>query len=170
MSPGHERGVDSDIRIRTATASDVAVIHSLLVQLADDTGLSHQLRSTENDLLQYGFSDQPRFDVLLADQDGTVLGLCLFFYTFSSWRGEVGVYVQDLVVSREARVSGVGRRLLCETARQAKRRGATHLRLSVELDNETAIRFYRRVGLRASQSERIYSADRKAFLRLADAP
>lgn len=168
MNRSLEKIADSQIRVRMATASDVAVIHALLKQLADGTGLSHKMRGTEKDLLKHGFSDQPMFEVLLAEQDGDALGLSLFLYKFSSWRGEIGVYVQDLVVNRESRARGVGRMLLCETARHSKRRGATHLRLSVERDNETAIRFYRRIGLRASNSELIFVAGRKVFSKLAD--
>lgn len=168
MSHGLEAQDAGEVRLRIAEAGDVAVIHALLAQLADGTGLSHKMRSTEQDLLKYGFSEQPAFQVLLAEHNGTALGLSLFLYKFSSWRGEIGVYVQDLVVDREARALGIGRTLLVETARYARKRGATHLRLSVERDNARAIRFYRRVGLRASNNELIFVAGRKVFSTLAE--
>ena len=79
--------------------------------------------------------------------DGDIVGMSLFFYNFSTWRGEPGVYVQDMVVSERARGLGLGRRLLLETARHASRHGATHLRLSVDQDNAAAIGFYRSLGL-----------------------
>lgn len=154
--------------IRAATVADVKVIHALLAQLADGTGLPHKLKSSTEDLLRHGFSAQPMFEVLLADRAGVVIGLSLFLYQFSGWRGEPGVYVQDLVVDRGARGTGVGRLLLQETARHAKRHGATHLRLSVETDNKHAIAFYRRNGMRLAHSEAILEAGKVSFNRLAE--
>lgn len=154
--------------IRLATASDVGVIHTLLRQLADSTGQQDRFRSHVDDFLEAGFSDDPQFEALLAEQDGTIIGLCLFFYNFSSWRGELGVYIQDLVVDRDARARGTGRALIQETVRRAQQHGATHLRLSVEQDNETAIRFYEALGLRESSNERIFTAVDDDFLKLAE--
>jgi ribosomal protein S18 acetylase RimI-like enzyme len=154
--------------IRPATASDVGVIHALVRQLADSTGQQDRFRSHVEDFLEDGFSGDPQFEALLAEQDGAVIGLCLFFYNFSSWRGEPGVYIQDLVVDPQARARGTGRALLQETARHAQQHGATHLRLSVEQDNETAIRFYEALGLRESSNERIFTAFDDDFLNLAE--
>ena len=154
--------------IRLATASDVGVIHALLRQLADSTGQQDRFRSHVGDFLDAGFSGDPQFEALLAEQDGAVIGLCLFFYNFSSWRGELGVYIQDLVVDRDARARGTGRALIQETVRHAQQHGATHLRLSVEQDNETAIRFYEALGLKESSSERILTAVDDDFLKLAE--
>lgn len=164
MSENH---LPANITVRLAVAADVTAIHALLMQLADGTGQRHKLRSKAADLLEHGFSEQPMFHVLLAERAGAVLGLSLFLYLFSSWRGEPGVYMQDLVVDRSSRAGGVGRLLIQETARHAKQRGATHLRLSVERDNAEAIRFYRRIGLRASDGELIFEAGQVVFERLA---
>jgi GNAT superfamily N-acetyltransferase len=159
-----------DTTIRLATEDDVATIHALLVELAEATGLSHKLLSGKDDLVRFGYSKAPAFEVLLAEQDGTALGMALYFYNYSSWRGRLGVYIQDLVVERHARGLGIGGLLVRETARRAKRRGATHLRLSVEHDNLAAHRFYETLGVKAAPNERILEADGAAFERLAKAP
>ncbi|HEX5788805.1 MAG TPA: GNAT family N-acetyltransferase [Woeseiaceae bacterium] len=125
--------------------------------------------SSEDDLRRYGFSPRPMFEVMLAEQGTRIAGLCLYFYTYSSWRGAPGVYVQDLVVDPSARSSGVGRALLVVTARHARSRGATHLRLAVDAANAAAIRFYERLGMRHAGNERIYEASDDAFDALADA-
>lgn len=154
--------------IRNATRDDVADIHALVVELAIATGMRHKIRSTREDFLTHGFGDSPAFHTLIANQGGRAVGLSLYFYEFSTWLGRLGVYVQDLVVAEAARGSGLGRRLVAATVRAGQRRGATHLRLSVDHRNADAIRFYHRIGLAASDDERIFHAHGDAFGRLAD--
>jgi ribosomal protein S18 acetylase RimI-like enzyme len=158
------------VTIRVATAADVPSIHRLLTELAAATGLSHKFFSSEDDLRRHGFGVAPLFESLLAvDRAGAAVGLALFFYSYSSWRGEPGVYLQDLVVSRAARGQGLGRGLLRATARHASRRGVTHLRLAVEHDNVRAIAFYESLGLRQCQNECLFEASDRAFHSLAAA-
>lgn len=154
-------------RIRPALEDDIPAIHALLTELAQATGHAGRFVSSEDDLRRYGFSSQPMFEVMLAERDGGIAGLCLFFYTYSSWRGSPGVYVQDLVVDPRTRSTGVGNALLRATARQARTRGATHLRLSVDAANAGAIRFYAKLGLRHAGSEYTYEATDAAFDTLA---
>ena len=161
--------MSEDFTIRFATPADAEIIYSLVRHLADTTGQQHRFRSRVEDIIKYGFSDDPQFEALLAEQDGSVVGLCLYFYDFSSWRGQLGVYIQDLVVDGNARARGIGRALMREAARNGREHGATHLRLTVEQDNETAIRFYEKLGLKESSNERIYTAFDDDFLNLTDA-
>jgi len=155
--------------IRPATAADVDAIHALVEHLAQSTGQQHRFLSRPEDFLQFGFCDDPQFEALLAEINSEVIGLCLFFYDFSSWRGELGVYIQDLVVDEAARAHGIGRALLRASARHAQEHGATHMRLSVEQDNETAIRFYASLGLRES-NDRVFAAFDDDFANLARTP
>lgn len=157
------------VEIRAAVESDAAVMHALLTELAEATRVRDKLISSADDLRRHGFSEAPKYEALLAEQDGEIVGMTLFFYTFSSWRGAPGVYVQDIVVRKSARGRGIGRRLLLETAKQAGRQGATHLRLAVEHDNADAARFYDRLGLKPCDSERMFEADGAAFERLVSA-
>jgi len=155
--------------IRLATAADVETIHQLLQHLADSTGLRQKFMSRTEDFLRFGFCEDPRFEVLLAEQDDVVVGLCLFFYNFSSWRGELGVYIQDLVVDSVVRAAGIGQLLVRKTARHAYEQGATHLRLSVDRDNHKAMRFYEKIGLQESADESIFAAYEGDFLNLVEA-
>lgn len=157
----------SGIVVRLATELDAATIHSLIVELARATGLRQKVTSRPEHFQRHGAGDRPAFQALIAEQGGKPLGLCLFFYSFSSWRGEIGVYVQDLFVSDEARGSGLGRRLIAETTTLAKKRGASYLRLSVARENMAAQTFYRSIGMSEAGDECIYQAAGPAFDRLA---
>ncbi len=168
MSAAGDHAALLDTVIRPATEQDIADVHRLLAQLADATGLTGKFHASEEDLRRDGFSGSPLFQTLVAERDGGVIGLCLYFYSYSSWRGSAGVYVQDLVVDSAARGGRVGERLLAETARRAQQRGATYLRLSVQHDNTHAIRFYERCGLALSATERIFEADADAFDALTE--
>lgn len=161
------RAPAADIDVRLATEQDAATIHSLIVELAKATGLRQKVTSKPEHFLRHGAGKGPAFQAFIAERAGKPLGLCLYFYSFSSWRGELGVYVQDLYVSDEARGSGLGRRLINETAKLAKERGATYLRLSVAKENAAAQQFYRRIGMSECDDECIFQATGVAFQNLA---
>jgi ribosomal protein S18 acetylase RimI-like enzyme len=81
--------------------------------------------------------------------------------------GRPGIYVQDLYVDETQRGSGLGRRMLEETASIGRARGANHLRLSVDHGNQSAHQFYDALGFRRRDDEHIYQADGIIFDKLA---
>ena len=154
------------VTIRLATRADAGLLHGLVVALAKTTGHEHKVTSTAEDFLHHGF-DEPRvFEGLIAEQDGKAVGLCLFFYNYSSWRGKLGVYIQDLYVDSSQRGTGLGRRLVVKTVRCGKRRGADHLRLSVDSENVDAHAFYEHIGMSKRGDEFIFQAADQAFQNL----
>lgn len=157
-----------DISIRRAVAADAAVISRLITRLADATGEGHKIRSRPEDFAAHGFGERPAFFGLVAESNGEPVGLALWFYNFSSWRGDLGAYLQDLYVDDRFRGTGLGRSLLAETARVARGDGATHLRLSVATDNDPARAFYDHLGFTYRDDECIYQVADAAFERLAD--
>lgn len=156
------------ITIRHAGPGDAALIRGMVDALARATGRPDGVHSRTEDFLRHGFGPAPLFRALIAEVDGRPAGLCLFFYTFSTWLGEPGVYVQDLYVDEAARGSGVGRRLMRAVAREGRNRQATHLRLSVDRQNHDAQRFYERLGMHYREHEHTYHVGEDAFERLAE--
>lgn len=148
----------ADIHIRTATPKDAASIHNMLKALATGMGMGEQIRSTLDDILRYGFGDTRCFEVLIAEIDGLPIGLCLYFFTYSSWAGKRGVYVQDIYVDKSARGTGLGRRLLSETAKLTAEQGAAFMRLAVDKDNHSARDFYANAGMIYADRDCIYKA------------
>ena len=140
----------------------------MLVKHAHALGDADRFGSTVEDVRRYGFGEDPAFNVLLAEQDNEVVGLVVFFYVFSTWRGRLGVYVQDIHVVEAVRASGTGRRLLAAAAAQGRADGCTHLRLSVATENGRARTFYERIGLDHQAHEVIYQAAGEDFDHLAD--
>src|SRR5690606_2285616 len=91
-------GEASAVTIRLATAEDAPVLHALMLELAAATGRAGKVTGSPEAFRQHA----ALFDALLAERSGRPLGFCLFFTSFSSWRGEPGIYIQDLYVAEEA--------------------------------------------------------------------
>ncbi len=154
---------ETDIIIRKANPEDAKIIATLVRRLARATGEEHKVSSTTDNFLRFGFGAQPAFHTLIAEQGAAAVGLSLWFYDFSTWRGSLGVYLQDLYVDRALRGTGLGRRLLAATARLGVADGATHLRLSVATDNAAARQFYHHLGFTLRDDERTYQVSDDAF-------
>ncbi len=135
-----------DLEIRPATEADVPLILTFIRELADYERLSHEVVATEDALRDSLFGKRRFAEVLLGYRDGHPAGFALFFYSFSTFLGKPGLYLEDLFVRPEFRGSGVGRALLVHLARLAKERNCGRLEWSVLDWNEPAIRFYRSIG------------------------
>jgi GNAT superfamily N-acetyltransferase len=149
---------DSEVIVRAATAADAEAIHAMILLLARDTATGRPVSSTPDDFRRFGFSAAPCFQALLAERRGAPVGLCLYFFSFSSWMGKRGVYVQDLFVDDSERGTGLGRKLIAETARRAGEQGAGFMRLSVDRKNLGAQSFYSKIGMERAEYEVIFKA------------
>lgn len=129
------------------------MVQRLLMELAVALGKAGDIKGTEQDLERFGFGEQPRFEVMLAFEDGEAVGLAVFFYEYSTWRGSPGVYVQDLYVSGHLRGTGLGRKLLRAVKEHAGAWGGRYVKLTVYDNNQTAISFYRHLGFELCEDE-----------------
>jgi ribosomal protein S18 acetylase RimI-like enzyme len=155
--------------IRAATAEDAEAVHRAMIGIAEAMGERHKVTSTPDDIRRFGFDGTPSFEALIAQADGAVAGICVFFASFSTYRGRPGAYVQDLFVEPQFRHLGVGARLLQRLAALTRQRGGCYIRLSVDVRNAAAQAFYARVGLKHSDGEMIFAAYDEAFQSLAEA-
>jgi GNAT superfamily N-acetyltransferase len=136
------------LRLRPATPADVPVILQLVRALAAYERAPEAVVATEEDLLRQGFGAAPRFSVLLAEQDGEVAGFALWFFTFSTWLGRPGMWLEDLFVRPEMRGRGIGKALMLELARIAVREGCGRFEWNVLDWNQPSLDFYRSLGAR----------------------
>ncbi len=112
------------ITIRPATPADVGEILRFIKALAlYERGLD-QVTATEEGLLRDGFGTQPFYECLIAELDGKPAGFALYFCNYSTWRGQPGIYLEDLFVEPELRGLGIGKALLERVAAEASRRAA----------------------------------------------
>jgi GNAT superfamily N-acetyltransferase len=134
-------------RLRDATVADVPVIRALIEALADYERLRHECLATDEQLRTHLFGPDPVARVTLVDTDDGVMGMALWWRTFSTFLTRPGIWLEDLFVRPEARGRGYGLALLQHL------RGLTDARVEWNvLDwNEPSIRFYEALGARPLQ-------------------
>ena len=94
-----------------------------------------------------GFGADPLYQLLVADDGGEVVGIALSYFRYSTWKGK-RLYLEDLIVTENARGRGVGRALLEATIELARQTQCSGLMWQVLDWNAPAIRFYRKFGVR----------------------
>jgi len=136
----------SDPSIRRIQPDDVPAVVGLVRELADYEKAPEECHLTETQLHEALFGEAPAVFGHVAEVDGEVVGMALWFLSFSTWRGVHGIYLEDLYVSPAARGTGLGKRLLRALARECVDRGLARLEWAVLDWNEPAIGFYRSLG------------------------
>jgi GNAT superfamily N-acetyltransferase len=152
--------------IRNATADDAGLLLQLIRELAAYERAPGAVVATEDDLRRHGFGAERRFEALIALVDDESAGFALFYPDFSTWRGQPGLYLEDLYVREWARGHGIGRRLMARLAAIAIERDWPGLHFNV-LNWNPARGFYHRLGLEPRTDWRPYAATDAALRRLA---
>ena len=134
--------------IRQAVANDVPQIGQLIRELALYEREPGKAVATDADLLRDGFGPNPRYFCLMAEWSGAPAGFALYFHNYSTWQGQWGLYLEDLFVRPALRGHGIGKALLVELARIARREGCGRFQWQVLDWNAPAIAFYEKLGAR----------------------
>ena len=133
------------IKIRPATVDDVALLRTMIRELAEYERELQWVTIREEELARDGFGEHPRFRALIGEWDGEPAGYALFFNYFSTWVGR-GLFLEDLFVRERFRGQGMGRALLAEVARIAVDERCYGIHWEVVDWNEKAIGLYGAVG------------------------
>jgi GNAT superfamily N-acetyltransferase len=134
------------ITIRRARKSEVALIYSLICELADYEKLLHEVEATEVDIDAALFGDNPRLFCEIAEWNGDPVGFAVWFFNFSTFSGRSGIYLEDLFVRPAHRGKGIGKALLAHLARLCVANGWARLQWSVLDWNTPSIDFYKSLG------------------------
>ena len=154
--------------IRPAKPEDAGTIFELVRALADYEHLLDQVDATQAMLSEALFCEAPRLFCDLAEGDGQVKGFAVWYYSFSTFRGRHGLYIEDLFVRPEARGRGYGKALLSHQAARCVREGLARLEWSVLDWNEPSIAFYKSHGAQMMNDWTICRVSDQALWRLAD--
>lgn len=159
--------VGAGFTIRAAVPGDEPVLLALVQALADYERESDAVKANVADFTAALFGPQAVAEAVLAEADGAVVGLALFFRNFSTWTGKTGIYLEDLFVVPAARGAGVGRALLAHLAALAVARGYARFEWSVLDWNTPAIGFYTALGAKPMDEWTVMRVEGDALTRLA---
>jgi GNAT superfamily N-acetyltransferase len=134
------------VAVRPAAPDDAGVIFGFIRGLAEYEKLADELVAGPDDIAGALFEPSPRVFCDIAEADGRPVGLALWFYTYSTFRGRHGMWLEDLYVDPEARGRGVGKALLAHLARRCLDEGLPLLEWAVLDWNAPAIALYDGVG------------------------
>jgi GNAT superfamily N-acetyltransferase len=154
--------------ITPATPADVPLILTLIRELAEYERLAHEAQATAPLLHEALFGLSPvAHSVIARSTDATPAGFALYFFSFSTFVGRPGLYLEDLFVRPAFRKRGLGRQLLAYLARVAVDRGCGRVEWSVLDWNETALRVYRAIGAQPMDEWTVQRLTGEALERLA---
>ena len=155
--------------VRPAHPEDVPDLLRLVRALADYEKEPEAAVATPDQFSRALFptAEAPVASAHVAVQDGRVVGMALWFTTFSTWTGQPGIWLEDLFVDPDARGGGIGTALLAELAATCVERGWTRLEWTVLDWNAPSIAFYRSKGARPLEEWTTFRVDGDALTRLA---
>jgi len=161
-------------RVRPAVPDDVPALHDLVHELAVYEREPDAVEATAADLHTALFAEHPllhgfvaELDPLEAEGAPQVVGMALWFVSYSTWRGRHGIWLEDLFVRPSARGLGLGRALLAELGAEATRRGYARVEWNVLDWNEPALRFYAALGAEPLAEWTVHRVDGDALDALA---
>jgi GNAT superfamily N-acetyltransferase len=159
---------ETKFSIRPAQPSDVAHIHSMIVELAVFEKLEHMVVATEALLHEGLFGAKPSCEAIVGEEDGVVVTFALFFHNFSTFLTRKGLYLEDLYVRESHRGKGYGTRMLKRLAQIAVERNCGRFEWSVLDWNEPAITLYKAMGAAILPEWRICRVTGDALVSLAE--
>ena len=131
--------------IRPARPDEAGVVLDLIKQLAVYERCENDVVADEATIRQSLFVERSA-EVVLADEEGMVVGFAIFFHNFSTFVGRKGMYLEDLFVIPEKRGLGYGKALLKYVAKLAVQRNCGRMEWICLDWNEPSLRIYRSIG------------------------
>jgi GNAT superfamily N-acetyltransferase len=133
------------LSIRPAGKEDVSLLFEMIHELAVFEKSLHQLTNTPADLVEDGFSPEPKFRALIADWEGRSAGYALFLNFYSTWRGRE-IFLEDLYIRPDFRGKGIATALMARVAKVATSKKCRAMSWEVLDWNEPAINLYASLG------------------------
>lgn len=144
--------------VRKGTKEDVVSILSLIQELAVFEKEPEAVIVTEADLLRDGFSENPLYYTFVAEENGEVIGMALYYYRYSTWKGKT-IHLEDLVVRENKRGTGAGFALYKKIIEQGKLDNVKRIEWNVLDWNTNAINFYEKSGAKILDDWKVVQMD-----------
>lgn len=150
--------------IRKATEKDMPFVLELIQELATFEKEPDAVVVTVADLVRDGFSEHPLFHCYVAEKENTIIGMALFYYRYSTWKGKT-IHLEDLIVKADQRGTGAGFALYKEIIKQGKKDKVRRIEWNVLDWNTPAIDFYEKSGAKVLNDWRVVQMDENGIER-----
>ena len=131
--------------IRKGEQKDMKSVLELIQELAVFEKEPNAVELTVADLERDGFGSNPLFHTFVAEIDEEIVGIALYYYRYSTWKGKT-IHLEDLIVKENQRGSGVGFALYSKIIEQGKMDNVRRIEWAVLDWNIPAIEFYKKSG------------------------
>lgn len=129
--------------LRKAIKEDCPAMMELIHELAVYEKAPQEVTVSMEHFTESGFGEKPVWWAIVAEENGKILGMALYYIRYSTWKGQA-MYLEDIIVTEKARGRGIGKMLFDNLIREAKEKKFNRIIWQVLEWNEPAIRFYRK--------------------------
>ena len=154
------------MKIRKGTPQDMPDVLALINELAVFEKEPDAVVISTEDLVRDGFSENPLFHTFVAEVNEEIIGVALYYYRFSTWKGKT-IHLEDLIVKENNRGTGAGFALYSVIIKQGKEDNVRRIEWNVLDWNKPAIDFYEKSGAKVLSDWRVVHMDEngiEAFL------
>jgi GNAT superfamily N-acetyltransferase len=132
-----------NINIREGKKEDLPETLQLVKELAEYERAPHEVTNTVPQMELDGFGTHPVFGFFVAERNGVIVGISLFYYRYSTWKGK-RLYLEDIVVTESERGNGIGKLLFDRTLQKSLEDNCVGMTWQALDWNEPALNFYRK--------------------------
>ncbi|EIJ37831.1 sortase-like acyltransferase [Galbibacter orientalis DSM 19592] len=134
-----------EYRIRLAEEKDMSQVLELIQELADFEKEPEAVEVSVEDLVNDGFGENPLFKCFVGEVNNKIEGMALFYNRYSTWKGKT-IHLEDLVVRKSSRGTGLGSALFAEVIKYGHNLGVKRIEWVVLDWNTPAVKFYEKNG------------------------
>ena len=131
--------------IRRGKKADLPAVFALIKELALFERAPHEVTNSLTQLEQDGFGDTPLYGFFVAEAEGNIVGLSLYYYRYSTWKGK-RLFLEDIIVTESYRGRGIGKKLFDKTMQQTLDDQCSGMSWQALDWNEPALNFYKSYG------------------------
>ncbi len=131
--------------IRAGRREDVVAAFELVKELAAYERAPNEVTTSAERMAEDGFGTTPLYGMFVAEKAGVIVGISVFYYRYSTWKGK-RLYLEDIVVKEAERGAGIGKKLFDRTMVKALEENCSGMMWQVLDWNEPGINFYKKYG------------------------
>lgn len=136
-----------EIIIRKGYKEDLPAVFKLIKELALYERAPHEVTNTVQQMEKDGFGEDTIFGFFVAERDKKIVGLSLYYWRYSTWKGK-RLYLEDIIVTEKERGNGIGKQLFERTMQKAVKENCSGMMWQVLDWNESGLNFYRKYNAR----------------------